>query len=525
MTVQVTAVPDSNPAARHLWSRLPRYAAAAALGLLLAGGVWLAVTAQLARQQVRSTQHAVGQLRTAIADADLPAARAAAASVAAHARSAHRLTTGPAWWTASRLPWLGRPAASIRGCAAQADELGSGVLGPLASTADSLNLAGLLDHGSVRLAPVAAAAPVLHLAELRLQASSARVARLPRVTWLASVDKSRQSLQDSLGELQAQLQPASQAADVLPELLGSDGPKRYFVGLENEAESRGVGGVPGAFAILNVDNGKISFSRFESDTTLSKVRTNLDLGAEYNQHYQAADPVNTYPNSTISPDFSDAGRIWAAMWQKYSGQRIDGAIAIDPTAISYLLRVTGGARLADGTPVDAAGVVSLTQSTLYRTHPVTAARKAYLLKIADAISVRLLSAHGSTALVRAVARAAHERRIVVWSADAGVQRQLTAVGVSGTLQAGSGYVAGFSTVNATGGKLDYYLTRRMSYSRQGCGAGSTSTATFTLTNLVPPGPLPRYVTLRVDRPGYRTRPGDNKCWSATTELLARGSTG
>lgn len=490
--------------------KLAWYAAAGAFGLALAGLIWLAVTAELARQHVQAGQRSVGQLRSAIGDADLPAASSAAASLSAHARSAHRLTTGPAWWIGAHVPWLGAPLSSMRGCAAQADQLSTGVLNPLLTVANRLASAGLVDSGSVQLQPLIDAAPLMRQAQFRLQAGSARVAELPHSTWLASADRSRQSLQTSLAGLQSQLQPVRQATDVLPQLLGQDGPKRYFVGLENEAESRGLGGIPGAFAIATVEHGRISFDRFESDLVLSKVRTNLDLGAEYSRRYGAADPANTYPNSTISPDFSDAARIWAAMWRKYSGQRIDGAIAVDPTAISYLLRVTGGTRMADGTVVDAASVVSLTQQTLYRTHPDKAARKAYLLKIADAISGRLLSARGSTGLVRAAVRAAGERRIVVWSANPAIERQLAASPVSGSLRAGRGYVAGFSTVNATGGKLDYYLTRSMSYLRRGCGAGSISTSTYTLTNAVPAGPLPAYVTLRMDRPSYATQPGDNK---------------
>lgn len=501
------------PAGRRGGGRPPallRYPLAAGFGLALAGLLWIAVTAALARQQAQAGAQAVNQLRTAISEADLPAARSAAGSVAAHARAAHRLTTGPAWWAGAQLPWLGRPARSIRGCAEQADQLGSTVLMPLAGLTETLPLGGLVDNGSVRLQPLIDAAPVLRQAGLRLQAGSEQVDRLPGSTWLAPADRARGRLRDNLLALGDQLRPVSQLSEALPDLLGQHGSKRYFVGLENEAESRGLGGVPGAFAIVTATDGKLSFERFESDTALSAVRTGLDLGAEYDRRYRAADPVNTYANSTISPDFSDAARIWAAMWQKHSGQRIDGAVAIDPTAISYLLRVTGPATLADGSTVSAAEVVSLTQQTLYRTHPDKAARKAYLLDVARAISVRLVSVHGSAGLARAVTRAASERRLVAWSADPDLQQRLVAVGVSGTLEPGTGYFAGFSTVNATGGKLDYYLTRGMSYSRDGCRAGSTSTSTFTLANQAPAGPLPSYVTLRLDSPGYPTRPGDNK---------------
>ncbi|MEO6503123.1 MAG: DUF4012 domain-containing protein [Jatrophihabitantaceae bacterium] len=511
----MTAVPSASaPERRRLGRRRAltalRYAALVAGASLLIGALWLAVTAELARREAQASQQSVSRLRTALAQADLPAARAAVDSLTGHARSAHRLTTGPAWWAAARVPWLGSPARTIRGCAAQSDQLGAEVLTPLVRLADRLTLGGLLNQGSVRLQPLIEAAPVLREVELRLQAGSQQVDQLPKRTWLGSADRSRDSLSGSLGRLSEQLRPVSQAADVLPDLLGRHGAKRYFVGLQNEAESRGVGGIPGLFAIVTAVDGRLSFDRFESDTVLSKVRTDLDLGSEYHQRYRAADPVNTFSNSTISPDFTDAGRIWAAMWHEHSGQRIDGAMAIDPTAISYLLRVTGAATLTDGSVVDSAGVVSLTQQTLYRTHPDKAARKAYLLEIARAISVRLLSARGSTGLVRAIEQAVDERRIVAWSAEPALQERLAAGPISGTLLPGTGYFAGFSTVNATGGKLDYYLTRQLSYSRSGCGAGSVSTSTFTLANEVPAGPLPSYVTLRLDSPGYRTRPGDNK---------------
>jgi hypothetical protein len=508
MTAATPAPARRRPGGRR--RGLLRYALAAGFGLALAGLLWIAVTAALARQHAQAAEQAVSGLRTAISEADLPAARSAAGSVAGHARAAHRLTTGPAWWAGAQLPWLGGPARSIRGCAAQADQLASTVLMPLAALAETVPLGGLVDHGSVRLQPLVDAAPVLRRADLRLRAGSDQLDRLPRDTWLAPADRARDRLYRALLTFGDQLRPVSQLTEALPDLLGRDGSKRYFVGLENEAESRGIGGIPGAFAIVTASAGKLSFDRFESDTVLSKVRTGLDLGAEYDRRYRAADPVNTYANSTISPDFSDAARIWAAMWHKHSGQRIDGALAIDPTAISYLLRVTGPATLADGSRVSAAEVVSLTQETLYRTHPDKAARKAYLLDIARAISVRLLSVHGSAGLVRAVTQATGERRLVAWSADPALQQQLVAASVSGTLEPGAGYFAGFSTVNATGGKLDYYLTRSMSYARDGCGAGSTSTSTFTLANQAPAGPLPSYVTLRLDAPRHPTRPGDNK---------------
>jgi hypothetical protein len=383
------------------------------------------------------------------------------------------------------------------------------VLQPLVRTAGSLNLNQLVDHGTVNVQPLVEAAPVVSTARLHLAAASIMVGDLPQSTWLATVDRARASFHTSLTKLQGQLDSLDRVTSILPQMLGTDRTMHYFVGLENEAESRGLGGIPGAFAIVTADRGKLSFTRFESDTTLYKVRTDLKLGAEYNQRYAVAEPASTYPNSTISPDFRDAAQIWAAMWQKYSGQKIDGAIAIDPTAISYLLKVTGPAELADGTSVGADTVVALTQKTLYATYPDTNQRKAYLLKIAGAISARLISAPGSPALIKAASKAVAERRLLVWSAQQPIEDVLRQTAVAGTLEPGNRPFAGFTTTNAVGGKLDYYLQRSMTYQRTGCGAGR-ATATFTIKNNAPAGPLPGYVTLRADNPPYPTRPGDNK---------------
>ncbi|MDQ1745223.1 MAG: hypothetical protein QOE23_3562, partial [Pseudonocardiales bacterium] len=142
-----------------------RYVLLVSVALLLAGCLWLVATALLARHQAQAARQSVAALRTAIAQADLPAARRASDQLAAHAHSAHRLTTGPAWWLGAQLPWAGRPARSIRGCTAQADQLTSTVVQPLVGLADGLRPAALIDSGRVRLQPLIDAAPVLRRAQ------------------------------------------------------------------------------------------------------------------------------------------------------------------------------------------------------------------------------------------------------------------------------------------------------------------------------------------------------------------------
>jgi len=98
-------------------------------------------------------------------------------------------------------------------------------------------------------------------------------------------------------------------------MLGDHGPKRYFIGLQNEAEMRGTGGLPGTFAIMVADHGTIKFTHFKSDAALlpaasgGLIDTRLDFGSDYTSAYGAADPTKLFVNSNISPNFPYAAKI------------------------------------------------------------------------------------------------------------------------------------------------------------------------------------------------------------------------
>jgi len=148
-------------------------------------------------------------------------------------------------------------------------------------------------------------------------------------------------------------------------MLGAGGPKQYFLAFQNEAEARGTDGLAGAFAIVQANHGKLAFTRMESDTTLEGVAATVNFGPDYDHLFGSAGTTTTYSQGNLSPHFPYAAQIWASKWKKYSGQQVDGVIAIDPTALGYLLAVTGPATLPDKTQISGANTVALTQATTY----------------------------------------------------------------------------------------------------------------------------------------------------------------
>jgi hypothetical protein len=406
---------------------------------------------------------------------------------------------------------------TIRGITAGADTLARGALPQLVSAAERLNPRTVrLADGSIDLSRIAAVAPAITSASDVVARTTRTIGALPSHTWLGPIDTAYSDALRQVTSLDHSVKSADLAARILPTLLGAYAPKRYLLAFQNEAEARGTGGLPGAFAIVEAKHGKLAFTRMESDASLTGVAATVDFGPDYRHLYEGSDTTTVYVDGNVSPHFPYAAQIWASMWQKHSGQKVDGVIAVDPTALGYLLAVTGPATLPDKSQINGANAAALTQATSYARFPEASAtanarRKSYLLAVAAASSTKILSASGEpTALLRAAGQAARERRILVWSADPAVQADLAQTSVAGVIPTTTAPYVGLSVVNDGGNKLDYYLDRSLTWQRSGCGPTRRTTVTITLTNNAPAGGLSHYVTARLDAHSYPVRPGDNR---------------
>src|SRR5450631_4399886 len=105
------------------WHRRKRIGLAmiTAGGLLLVGGLWLGVTALMARSELNAARAQARTLGTQLSASTWPAARATAASIATHAHRANQLTSGPVWALAASVPSGGEPLETIRGITAGID--------------------------------------------------------------------------------------------------------------------------------------------------------------------------------------------------------------------------------------------------------------------------------------------------------------------------------------------------------------------------------------------------------------------
>ena len=493
--------------------RLSAYAVAAALLLFV---VALGYTAFQTHRHLRDAQTAVGLLRSGLMRQETPAAEIEQhlATVQREADAAQSLTNGPLWGVPAALPWLGRPFETVRGASAAVSGVAHDVLPPVRAARDGLVGVDLTQpKGGIDLRPVAAAEKPLGQASRSSDAVLADVRALP-VSGVGPVDQARADLLGQLQDLSGQLRSTHEAVSLLPPMLGADGPRRYMVAFQNNAEARGSGGLPGVYAVVRADRGRVSFEHYGVSGDFGGMDVSLKgLSPGFASHYRGAAPGRYFGNTTVSPHFPDSATLLLRFWKAKTGEQLDGAMAIDPTALSAMLAVTGPTSLADGTRVGASNVVALTERDAYQQFADPVERKLYLIEVAKAVADDILERgpQKGTQLASALGKAVEQRRLLVYSTHETEQRVLASRRIGGILSDTDGLFSGVVINNGGGNKLDYYLEREVTYEAAPCSSPTPSqaTVTITLTNRAPKAGLTDYVAGRADQPVVPVSKGTN----------------
>jgi hypothetical protein len=287
----------------------------------------------------------------------------------------------------------------------------------------------------------------------------------------------------------------------VPALAGVDGPKKYFVAFQNSAEARGTGGLIGAFAIIQFDHGKLTVLKTGSNSILKSLNEiPIPMPSEYATLYRS-DPA-IWLNSNLSPHFPYGAQIWMELWRLQSGEKLDGVIAVDPTAISYILKSTGPITLASGEEITSQNVVQKTLKDAYKRYEKdNNARKQYLVDIMNATFTRLTSMEFSKlTLAKQVVPVLLQNRLLIYSTDPTTQDSLSLTKLGGTMNLGPNNEYRAVILNIDASKLDYYLDREITVKTTQCGVKATTEVSIKVTNQVThPEKLSAYVLTRADK--------------------------
>ena len=190
------------------------------------------------------------------------------------------------------------------------------------------------------------------------------------------------------------------------------------------------------------------------------------------------------------------------LWKKQFGEQLDGVIAVDPSALSYVLQATGPITLKSGEVITSENVVAETLQKAYKRYETNNdARKQYLVEIMNAAAAKITSGQFSkVGMAKAIKRGLIENRILMYSRDKSAEAELASVRLGGylTTTPNNEFRAVIQNIDAS--KLDYYLQKTVTIESKSCKNVQQTQVRVKLTNTLKTGKgLPAYVLTRADK--------------------------
>lgn len=484
---------------------------AAFLIAMFCASLWIGNKALTIKSELEAATDLLPSLKTQIAANDAARATHTVNVLVQHTGTAANASNDPVFKIASALPWIGPNLQAATEVATSADDVARLGALPLVSTFQSLNWNSLTPTSAgMDLGPLQAAAPKVQAAAHAVRESAIRLKRIDATTLVPQVAGPLVSARKELADLSEDLDTAAVAAKLAPNMLGAEKPRRYLLLVQNNAESRATGGIPGALAVLNVDNGKLTLESQTSAAALGAFVPPVQIDAEQQAIYTAR-AGKFMQDVNLTPDFVTTANTAQQMWEKSTGERLDGVLSLDPVALSYILGATGPVQMEDplvqqigsGLPMQLTdkNLVQVLLSDAYAKIGEPKLQDAFFAGAAKEIFGALSSGKtDSKKLMEALSKGVEERRILLWSASADEQGSIASYSIGGLISGVAVAPTQFGVYfnDGTGAKMDYWVKRTVQVVRDCTRDGYREVRLrVTSTNTAPTDAataLPSYVT-------------------------------
>ncbi len=279
----------------------------------------------------------------------------------------------------------------------------------------------------------------------------------------------RTEVTDALGSAEL----AAQAVAVAPDLLGADGPRRYFIAFQNPAEATANGGFMGNWAEIVADDGQLMLTRSGRSRDLTEGGPDpegrrIEGEPEFVEVYgQSA--ARYWGNINFTPDHPTVSRIVTQLYPQSGGEELDGVIALTPHGLARFLELTGPVQV-DGYPEaltteNAARILLHEQYLLYGQDDAED-REGFLSDTVAVVFDTLTSGElpGPRAIAKELGPAVDDRHLQLWSRRDDEQALFQRIGADGSATRPAGVDSfGITTQNLNGNKIDWFTHRDIRY--------------------------------------------------------------
>ncbi|HET6167920.1 MAG TPA: DUF4012 domain-containing protein [Marmoricola sp.] len=453
----------------------------------LATFTWQAVVASRALLDARSSGELV---QKRIHEGDFDGAGRALGDLRTHTHKAKDSTDGFLWDIGRHVPFVGRNIGAVQ---TVSDVLDTATRqnAPIA-----LELSKAVDEGKFRpkdqridLAEVERLAPAVRRAADSIDRAADDLAGTRAEDLLFPFNDLVGDLQDQIDRARSAATASAHAFELLPDMLGEEQPRKYLLMIQNPAELRSTGGLPGSLAILNADNGKVSMGWQGSATDVNGFAGPVVKLAKDTEQQYGPSPAYDFRDANFTPDFPEAAQIVKAMVEAKRHVKLDGVISVDPIAVAALMRGTGPVTVTNGVTLNAGNVVAALLNQTYQVLDTQAAQDSFFESAARKIFDSVMSGKGDQQqAIRGLAAAGGQHRVLVWSAHDDEENMISDTAVAGSLVGRSDRPqVGMYINDSTAGKMDYYLQYRSTAAAVDCRQGGAQDirATLALTSTMP----------------------------------------
>jgi hypothetical protein len=430
---------------------------AVVLVALIGVGAWLGSRVLAVKSELEAAQAGVATVRSG-GDTS-----AAIRSIAAHAQAAVVATDDPVWHAFEATPFVGDNLRAVR----LASESLEALTGQLAVPA--LDAVSSKDSSPV----LARVVPILTAATPRLAALSAELDDVRTSTALVS------QVRTGVDQVAQVLDAATPVLELVPGMLGADGPKNYLMVAMNNAETSGLGGSAASQTLVRVEGGKLSIVRQADSGDFVEKKLDVDTGVSKDMVEILGDVMFKRINASMSrPDFPTAATLLKAFWQRdVKNDQIDGVVALDPIALSHILQATGPIKVGNGDTATSDNIVRLLLKDAYTSPDVGVTSDAFFKEVALAVFQKVADGQFDLRkMVSAVQTGISGGSLLFWSADPAVQSRVATMRVGGVLptdNADQTTIGVFFRDASNGSKIDYYMKSAVTAGAT-CSAGGTS---------------------------------------------------
>ena len=430
------------------------------LSALVVGSLVLGVAGWVGFRGWRAHAHLVnaaglaGELSAHLVGGDTARAQRTLAALQEQSGAARRATADPGWWLGRQTPYAGANLSAVRQIAIAIDDLARQAFPALLR----VDLGGLVPReGRLDLTGLRAVTTDLVEVDKTVQRTRTDLAAVPGDRLVGQVRQALEGLRGEIDRLAAITSAADRASRLLPPLLGVDGPRRYLLVSQNSAELRATGGMFGAYAVIEANQGRMKMGAQGASGSMGRFTKPLKIPAE--QRALWGDLPGIYPaDVNLSPHFPTSAALYREMYRRHSGQTVDGVLAVDPVVLSYLLRATGPVRVPGGVSLSTENAVKTLLSDTYQRMGTEEQDTFFVAAAATVFDTLFAKNVDPNGLLSVFDRSMQERRILFWSARPEEQQKFGDSRMAGTLpEQDTVPTVGVFLNDGSGAKLGYYL--------------------------------------------------------------------